>query len=178
MLKATLAAGLLLNAVASGQVDSARQYRIDTNHSTVGCSVSIMGGLSKVNGKFKDFTVRKLSETRSYDHGWEADMCTLDLLSNALHDEPNSTGYIFVYGAKRGHRNDVARRVACIKSYMLQRRGTAADSLKVVNGGCRERAMIELWIVPDSSSAPVPSPTVGRRDVRFKRGGTKYTCSV
>lgn len=57
MLKATLAAVLLLGTIAAGQVETGRQYRIDNNHSTVGFSVPIMDGLSKVSGKFTDFTV-------------------------------------------------------------------------------------------------------------------------
>ena len=57
MLKATLAAVLFFSTVTPGQVDTARHYVIDTNHSTVGFSVSIMDGLSKVNGKFTDFHV-------------------------------------------------------------------------------------------------------------------------
>ncbi len=36
MLKATLADVLFFHTVTAGQVDTARQYRIDTNHSTVG----------------------------------------------------------------------------------------------------------------------------------------------
>ncbi len=57
MLKAILGAVLLFSTITIGQVETARQYRIDYNHSTVGCSVPIMDGLSKVNGKFTDFTV-------------------------------------------------------------------------------------------------------------------------
>ena len=57
MLKATLGAVLLFSTITIGQVETARQYRIDYNHSTVGFSVPIMDGLSKVNGKFTDFTV-------------------------------------------------------------------------------------------------------------------------
>ena len=48
---------LLFSTVTAAQVNTARQYPIDTNHSTVGFSVSIMDGLSRVNGKFTDFTV-------------------------------------------------------------------------------------------------------------------------
>ena len=105
-------------------------------------------------------------------------MSALDLFANALHDEPNSIGYIFVYGARRGRRNDVTRRIECIKSYLLQRRGISADSLRVINGGYRERVMIELWVAPGGSLAPVPRPTVRPKNVRFKRGGTEYTCNV
>jgi len=49
--------GLLLFGVVTAQTGSSRQYAIDTNHSTVGFSVSIMGGLSKVTGKFTDFAI-------------------------------------------------------------------------------------------------------------------------
>jgi hypothetical protein len=121
---------------------------------------------------------RKLVETRSYDHGWEANTGALDLLSNALQHEPNSTGYIFIYGARRGYRSDVVRRMECMKNYMLQRRGIPADSLRVINGGYREHAMVELWVAPQGSLAPVPRPTVRPKNVRFKRGGTRYTCNV
>jgi polyisoprenoid-binding protein YceI len=57
MPKIILATVLLFSTIAAQQSDVATQIPIDTNHSTVGFSVSIMGGLSKVNGKFTDFTV-------------------------------------------------------------------------------------------------------------------------
>ena len=57
MLKRILLGVLLLGTVAVAQTGSARQYPIDGNHSTVGFSVSIMNGLSKVTGKFTDFAV-------------------------------------------------------------------------------------------------------------------------
>src|SRR5712692_50105 len=57
MLKKNLVAVLLFSTLIAAQVNTARQYPVDTNHSTIGFSVSIMDGLSKVNGKFTDFTV-------------------------------------------------------------------------------------------------------------------------
>jgi hypothetical protein len=105
-------------------------------------------------------------------------MGALDLLSNALHEEPNSTGYVIVYGARHGYRNDIKQRMKCMKDYLIQRRRISADSLRVVNGGYRAHVMIELWIAPSGSSAPVSTPTVSPRDVRSKRGGTKYTCDL
>src|SRR5262245_35875180 len=56
MLKKTLL-GIFLFGIVAAQTSSSRQYAIDTNHSTVGFSVSIMNGLSKVTGKFTDFAV-------------------------------------------------------------------------------------------------------------------------
>jgi len=56
MLKRILLGVLLFTAVAA-QTGSSRLYPIDVNHSTIGFSVPIMNGLSKVTGKFTDFTV-------------------------------------------------------------------------------------------------------------------------
>lgn len=57
MRKTILAIILLFSSITAQQSDTTRQYPIDTNHSTVGFTVSIMGGLSKVNGKFTEFMV-------------------------------------------------------------------------------------------------------------------------
>ena len=46
------------------QTPSSRQYAIDTNHSTVGFSVSIMGGLSRVTGKFTDFAITLMNDEK------------------------------------------------------------------------------------------------------------------
>lgn len=57
MLKKNLLVLFLFSTITTAQVNTIRQYPIDTNHSTIGFSVSIMNGLSRVNGKFTDFTV-------------------------------------------------------------------------------------------------------------------------
>jgi polyisoprenoid-binding protein YceI len=49
--------GLLFTLVVLAQVPAARPYPIDNNHSTVGFSVPIFGGLSQVKGKFTDFAI-------------------------------------------------------------------------------------------------------------------------
>ena len=57
MSKIALTLFLLLSFVGTQQPATVKQYRIDNNHSTIGFSVPILDGLSKVNGKFTDFTV-------------------------------------------------------------------------------------------------------------------------
>lgn len=59
MLKKTVLPVLLLFAVTTvAQVaTTTRPYPIDNNHSTVGFSVPIFGGLSQVKGKFMDFAI-------------------------------------------------------------------------------------------------------------------------
>jgi polyisoprenoid-binding protein YceI len=56
---------LLFGTFVAAQVSTPpRQYPIDNNHSTIGFSVSIMDGLSKVSGKFTDFTVTLTNDER------------------------------------------------------------------------------------------------------------------
>lgn len=57
MLKRSLAIFVVLGALMTVYAAGVREYKIDTNHSTVGFSVPIMGGLSKVRGKFSDFDI-------------------------------------------------------------------------------------------------------------------------
>src|SRR5216684_5067782 len=64
MPKKTLPALLFFSAITTVQVNTVRQYPIDANHSTVGFSVSIMDGLSKVNGKFTEFAVTLMNDEK------------------------------------------------------------------------------------------------------------------
>ena len=57
MLKRTLLAVLFFAVTVAAQVTTSKPYPIDNNHSTVGFSVPIFGGLSQVTGKFMDFAI-------------------------------------------------------------------------------------------------------------------------
>jgi len=57
MLKRTLLAVLFFAVTVAAQVTTSKPYPIDSNHSTVGFSVPIFGGLSQVTGKFTDFAI-------------------------------------------------------------------------------------------------------------------------
>jgi len=57
MLKRIVLPVLLFAITVVGQVSTSRPYPIDNNHSTVGFSVPILGGLSQVKGKFTDFAI-------------------------------------------------------------------------------------------------------------------------
>lgn len=64
MLKKSLLLVLAFTITIAAQVSTTRQYPIDMNHSTVGFAVPIMGGLSKVRGKFTDFTVNLTNDEK------------------------------------------------------------------------------------------------------------------
>lgn len=57
MILKCLLALVLINLAGIAQTNDVKPYPIDTNHSTVGFTVSIMNGLSKVKGKFTDFSI-------------------------------------------------------------------------------------------------------------------------
>jgi len=57
MLKRIVLPVLLFAITVVAQVSTSRPYPIDNNHSTVGFSVPILGGLSQVKGKFTDFAI-------------------------------------------------------------------------------------------------------------------------
>ncbi len=134
--------------------------------------------LSTVVSSSASIQSRKLLEDRLYDYGWEADMASLDLLSNELRSAADSRGSIIIYGARRGRRGEVQAIMNCMKGYMLERRGFRADQITIVHGGFRENAMMELWVVPQGTCPPVPTPTVAPEDVRFLKGRPKYSCEV
>lgn len=54
-LRTTLLCSLLLGAASVPPLASPKAYRTDTNHSTIGFSVPILGGVSQVTGKFSRF---------------------------------------------------------------------------------------------------------------------------
>ena len=64
MLRKLLLVSLALCMTVVAQVSTGKTYPIDMNHSNVGFTVPIMGGLSKVKGKFTDFTINLVSDEK------------------------------------------------------------------------------------------------------------------
>ena len=64
MLRKSILTILVFSVGIAAQVSTGRQYPIDMNHSTVGFTVPIMGGLSKVKGKFTDFSINLTNDEK------------------------------------------------------------------------------------------------------------------
>ena len=135
------------------------------------CCVAIMATVTLASQP-----ARKLWELRSCPECWESDMGALDLLAKTIEDEPGATGVIFVYGANSERDDNIERRIRCFENYMTQRRGIPSKRIRVMIGGYREHATIELWLVPSGAEEPTKTPTLGREDVKPARRGTKYRC--
>ena len=78
----------------------------------------------------------------------------LDNYAIELQNAPGSTGTIVVFGNCAGAGQARGDRA---KDYLVNTRGIDASRLTVVDGGCREELVVELWIVPTGAAAPVPS---------------------
>jgi len=64
MIRKTLLTIFMFSIAVAAQVSTSKQYPIDMNHSNVGFSVPILNGLSKVKGKFTDFTVNLTNDEK------------------------------------------------------------------------------------------------------------------
>ena len=100
-------------------------------------------------------TTRKIDEY-SGDRRYEDEIARLDYaLSLEAVKEPHARLYIIGYGLPGTAR----RRVMRAYSYVVKTRGVDASRAVPVVGGYREEQAVELWVVPEGDSAPVPSPS-------------------
>ncbi|HEY0321660.1 MAG TPA: YceI family protein [Pyrinomonadaceae bacterium] len=82
MFRKCLVVVAMLSLLFIAPAGNATSYNVDTNHSTIGFNVSILGGLSKVSGKFTSFAV-----VIDYD---EADVTKSSVTANIKADSINT----------------------------------------------------------------------------------------
>ncbi len=75
----------------------------------------------------------------------------LDNYAIQLQNEPGSQGTIIVYGSCAGEAQQRGDRA---KDYLVNTRGIEAGRITVVDGGCRADLTVQLWVVPQGSTAP------------------------
>ena len=97
----------------------------------------------------------------------------LDPFADALAAEPGAQGYIIAYGGRRGPAGEAQRRADFARDYLVNTRGVAADRIQVVDGGFREEAATELWIVPTGATPPTATPNVDAGEVQTTRTPTR-----
>ena len=113
----------------------------------------------------------------------EDEKARLDNFVHQLRNDPEARGYIIFYGGRRyrhpychssrisiPRRGEAEARAARMKPYIVNLGRIDPARIVVINGGYREEWMAELWIVPPGAAAPIPSPTIDPREIRFRRG--------
>jgi hypothetical protein len=93
----------------------------------------------------------------------------LDNFANALQEQPGAQGYIIAYGGRRGVAGEAQRRADFARDYLVNTRGIEAGRLVTIDGGFREEATTELWIVPTGAQPPTASPNVDPSEVQTTR---------
>jgi hypothetical protein len=93
----------------------------------------------------------------------------LDNFAVALQNDPAAQGYIITYGGRRGPAGEAQTRADFAKNYLVNSRGIDAGRLVTVDGGFREEATTELWLVPSGATPPTASPNVDASEVQTTR---------
>lgn len=93
----------------------------------------------------------------------------LDNFAVALQNDTGAQGYIISYGGRRGTAGEAQTRADFAKNYLVNSRGIDAGRLITVDGGFREEATTELWLVPGGATPPTASPNVDASEVQTTR---------
>jgi hypothetical protein len=111
----------------------------------------------------------KLMEFGKYN--CEDEMSKLDYLAVQLQDNPDTYGYIVVYGGRIGmRRREVGVRAARMRRYLVETRGINSDRVAVFDGGFREKLTVEVWRLASGEKPPATTSTVDPKKVKFKKG--------
>jgi hypothetical protein len=80
----------------------------------------------------------------------------LDMFTIELQNDPGTRAAIIGYGTCR---DEAIARATRAKNYLVAVRGIDPDRIQQIDGGCRERPMTQLWVVPSGASTPSPDTT-------------------
>lgn len=145
---------------------------LDGQNVTVNVEV---GGLPPgcIGSKFVSFTVKggveaqKLDEYGNINRGEEK--ARLDNFAISLRNGPDTNAVIIAYGGRKSRLNEAKIAMNWAKGYLTLTRKFPAPRVTVIDGGYREDAGRELWIVPNGAAAPDPTPTVPKEEVTFPK---------
>lgn len=87
----------------------------------------------------------------------EIELLKLDNFVIYLQNDPNVEGYVIAYRGPKGKVGDAKAAIQRIKRYLVTR-GVNLDRIKTIDGGIKETAMRELWLVPQGAEPPKAMP--------------------
>jgi hypothetical protein len=106
--------------------------------------------------KFDEYGTLRLDERNSH----------LDNYAIQLQNEPVSQAYVIVYGGRKSLPRATTSLMNATKTYLIDTRGIEESRIVTVDGGYREHATTQLWIVPQGSTPPHPEPTVDPSEIK------------
>ena len=72
---------------------------------------------------------------------------------------PQYKGYVIVYGVRDKKIDAAEKSVKSAKDYLIKELNIDSKALEVLNGGYREEATVELFLIPHEWPPPVATPT-------------------
>ena len=90
----------------------------------------------------------------------EVEMANLDDFNLRIQNDPDAVGHIIAYGGRKGRPGEARAIIKRASNYLIKIRRADAKRLMFVDGGLREKASVELWVVPLGADTPKPTPTV------------------
>lgn len=97
----------------------------------------------------------------------EVEWARLDNFFIQLNNDPQTVGYIVVYGGRVNKFGELKERPKTLKNY-IKNRGFEPDRIIFVEGGFREKFEYEFWISPSNKIFPPLSPTIELEKVKFR----------
>ncbi len=82
----------------------------------------------------------------------------LDNLVVEMQNDPTASAYVIVYPGRSGRPGEVQKQTTRIVDYLVNSRNIDARRIVTLVGGAREELMVELWISPQGTTPPKPTP--------------------
>jgi hypothetical protein len=125
-------------------------------------SVRVAGPPSKVD-EFGELSVEKESER----------------LASFASNLPQANDHIVIiaYAGRTSVRNYTSTSLRRLKT-QLTAAGIPSERLTINDGGFREEPAFELWLVPEGSEAPRPTPTVDRKEIVYPKTTPTRTAPI
>ena len=90
----------------------------------------------------------------------------LDNYAIELQNDPTTMAYVIAYGGRNSRPGTATSLLNMSKKYLVDTRGIDGSRIVTVDGGHREHATTELWIVPQGSKPPQAEPTVDPSEIK------------
>jgi hypothetical protein len=91
-----------------------------------------------------------------------------------LQRKPEMKGYITIYAKRGTHSGETKAQAERVKNYVVNECGIERERVITIDGGYREKKMVELYILPRDVSPPSIAPTADPSEMQIiKTGGAK-----
>src|SRR5690348_14020412 len=91
----------------------------------------------------------------------------LDTFGVELSTNGETRGYIMAYAGKKSRREEGKEMAQTAKQYLIRKRMIASDRLIAIDGGFRETAEYELFLLSPQAPPPTPTPAVAYNKVQI-----------